>query len=93
MVITYLDDGAGALGDGQGRRLLDDVLLALEGHGRRLRAVRRVLAHDLGGGDDSAVVTRGDEAGEDGEDDSGASEHDAGLFGSCGCVCVEDVEY
>lgn len=48
--MAYLDNGAGAVGDGQGGGLCDGVLLLVDSHNGGLRAVRGVLGDNLGGG-------------------------------------------
>lgn len=51
-----LDDGAGAVGDGEGGLLGHGVLLAVEEEGGRPRAVGGVGRESLGGGDGLVVV-------------------------------------
>lgn len=53
---TYLGNGAGALGNGQGGRLRHRVRLGADFDGGRLRAVGGVAADDLCLGDDGGIV-------------------------------------
>ena len=72
---AYLNDSAGAVGDSQGGRGSNNVLVVVELESGRLRAVRDVLVNDTSGRGDGGAVLGGDEASGGGDEESGAGEH------------------
>ena len=70
--MAYLDNSAGAVGDGEGGGLGDGVLLVAELNNGGLGAVGGVHVDDLCGGHDGAVVGGRDGGGGSGQGEEGS---------------------